>query len=86
MCRNFLGVNNSTSFAFDLHIFAADGASFTLYGYRSSSYGSDCPHMRNPDDYQDMTGGIGMAKGDTVLLTIIYDGSNFNAFLMGHLD
>lgn len=83
-CRTFLGVGNSTPFAFDLYIAAADGASFTLYGYRSSSYGSDCPHMRNPDDYQDMTGGLGMAKGDTAHLMIVYDGRNFNAFIIGN--
>ena len=42
--------------------------------------------MRNPDDYGDMTGGLGMAEGDTCHLLITYDGSNFNAFIMGHLD
>ena len=83
-CRTFFGVSDSTPFAFDLYIAAADGASFTLYGYRSSSYGANCPHMRNPDDYQDMTGGLGMAKGDTAHLMIVYDGRNFNAFIMGN--
>ena len=85
-CRTFLGVSNSTKFAFDLYITAATGASFTLYGYRSASYGANCPHMRNPDDDQDMTGGLGMGKADTVHLLITYDGSNFYAYIMGHLD
>ena len=85
-CRTFLGVSNSTKFAFDLYITAATGASFTLYGYRSASYGANCPHMRNPDDDQDMTGGLGMGKADTAHLLITYDGSNFYAYIMGHLD
>ena len=85
-CRNFLGVSNSTKFAFDLYVVGASGSSFTLFGYRSASYGANCPHMRNPDDYGDMTGGLGMAEGDTCHLLITYDGSNFNAFIMGHLD
>ena len=85
-CRTFLGVSNSTKFAFDLYITAATGASFTLYGYRSASYGANCPHMRNPDDDQDMTGGLGMGKADTVHLLITYDGTNFYAYIMGHLD
>lgn len=86
VCRNFLGVGTSTKFAFDLYVVGASGSSFTLFGYRSASYGANCPHMRNPDDYGDMTGGLGMAQGDTCHLLITYDGSNFNAFIMGHLD
>jgi hypothetical protein len=86
VCRTFLGVSNSASFAFDLYIIGATGSSFTLYGYRSSSLGSNCPHMRNPDSNQDMTGGISMAEADTVHLVVSYDGSNFYAYIMGHLD
>ena len=86
VCRNFLGVGTSTKFAFDLYVVGASGSSFTLFGYRSASYGANCPHMRNPDDYGDMTGGLGMAEGDTCHLIITYDGSNFNSFIMGHLD
>jgi hypothetical protein len=85
-CRTFLGVSNSTKFAFDLYIVGAPGASFTLYGYRSSSYGANCPHMRNPDSDQDMTGGLDMAQADTCHLLITYDGTNFYAYIMGHLD
>ena len=86
VCRNFLGVGTSTSFAFDLYVVGASGSAFTLFGYRSSSYGATCPHMRNPDDNGDMTGGLGMAEGDTCHLLITYDGSNFDAYIMGHLD
>ena len=86
VCRNFLGVGTSTKFAFDLYVVGAPGSSFTLFGYRSSSYGANCPHMRNPDDNGDMTGGLGMAEGDTCHLLITYDGTNFYAYIMGHLD
>ena len=86
VCQNFLGVGTSAKFAFDLYVVGAPGSSFTLFGYRSASYGAKCPHMRNPDDNGDMTGGLGMAEGDTCHLLIIYDGSNFNAYIMGHLD
>lgn len=85
-CRNFLGVGTSTKFAFDLYIVGAPNASFTLYGYRSSSLGANCPHMRNPDSNQDMTGGLRMEGADTCHLLITYDGSNFYAYIMGHLD
>ena len=86
VCQNFLGVGTSAKFALDLYVVGAPGSSFTLYGYRSASYGAKCPHMRNPDDNGDMTGGLGMAEGDTCHLLITYDGSNFNAYIMGHLD
>lgn len=85
-CRYFLGVGNSTKFAFDLYIVAAPYASFTLFGYRSSSLGANCPHMRNPDSNQDMTGGLRMEEADTCHLLITYDGTNFYAYIMGHLD
>ena len=85
-CRTFLGVSDSTKFAFDLYIVGAPGSSFTLYGYRSSSYGASCPHMRNPDENQDMTGGLGMGPADTCHVLITYDGTNFYAYIMGHLD
>lgn len=85
-CRNFLGVGTSTKFAFDLYIVGASNASFTLYGYRSSSLGSNFPHMRNPDSNQDMTGGLRMEEADTCHLLITYDGTNFYAYIMGHMD
>ena len=86
VCRNFLGVGDSTHFAFDLYIMCGHSSGFTLFGYRSSSLGANCPHMRNPDSDQDMTGGLGMGSGDTCHLVIIYNGTNFDAYIMGHLD
>ena len=86
VCRNFLGVGDSTHFAFDLYIMCGHNSGFTLFGYRSSSLGANCPHMRNPDSDQDMTGGLGMGSGDTCHLVIIYNGTNFDAYIMGHLD
>ena len=86
VCRNFLGVGDSTHFAFDLYIMCGHSSGFTLFGYRSSSLGANCPHMRNPNSDQDMTGGLGMGSGDTCHLVIIYNGTNFDAYIMGHLD
>ena len=82
MCRNYLGVGSSTYFAIELIIMAASGASdMNVYGYVDSSQGEDCPHIRNNDEYQDITGGITMAEGDILHLMLVYDGS-FNAFII----
>lgn len=58
---------------------------FTLYGYRSSTYGANCPHLRD-NNYSDLTGGIKMGAGDIVRVLITYDGSNFDAYLISHRD
>ncbi len=81
--RAFLGVDNSVNFAYDLTIMGAQLSSFTLYGYRSSTVGVNCPHIRN-NDYGDVTSGIVMAQGDVVVLKIVYDTANYNAFMVSH--
>ena len=87
MCRDFLGIGSSTKFAFEMAIIGKRSTyGFRVYGYVDSSHGATCPHLRNPDSYQDMTGGLAMAEGDTLLLQIVYDGSDFNAFIMAHMD
>lgn len=86
-CRTFLGINSSTKFAFEMIIMAkASTSTYTVYGYVDSTHGNNCPHLRNPDSYQDQTGGIAMAQGDTMHLMLVYDGSYFNAFRISHMD
>lgn len=84
-CREFLGISSSTHFAMDLIIMGASGSQHTVFGYVSSSYGADCPHIRDNDEYQDKTGGIGIHQGDILHLVIVYDGS-FNAYIISWRD
>lgn len=87
MCREFLGIGSSTKFAFEMQIIGKKNTyGYRVYGYVDSSHGATCPHMRNPDDYRDMTEGLAMAQGDTVIYQIVYDGTDFNAFIMAHMD
>ncbi len=66
----------------------ASGASgMVVYGYRNGEYNDgDCPHIRNNDSFQDVTGGIGIAEGDILHLILVYDGSAFNAYMISHRD
>lgn len=85
-CRSYLGIGNSTYFATELIIMMSSGTGdFTIFGYVDSTHGQDCPHIRLNDEYQDDTGGIGMAQGDILHLMLVYDGS-FNAFIISHRD
>lgn len=84
-CREFLGISSSTHFAMDLIIMGASGSQHTVFGYVSSSYGADCPHLRDNDEYQDKTGGIGIHQGDILHLVLVYDGS-FNAYIISWRD
>ena len=85
-CRSALGIDDSTYFALDLIIIGAVNSSFTVYGYRSSTVGQNCPHLRNNDEYQDITGGIGMAQGDILHLVLLWDGTDYIAFIISHRD
>lgn len=84
-CRESLGLSttSSTKFAMMMTILCAGSRTtqFTLYGYRSSSYGANCPHLRD-NNYDDLTDGINMGSGDVVHVLITYDGSNFDAYLI----
>lgn len=88
-CRESLGLSttSSTKFAMMMTVVCAGGkpTAFTLYGYRSSTYGANCPHLRD-NNYSDLTGGIKMGAGDIVRVLITYDGSNFDAYLISHRD
>ena len=88
-CRQSLDLStkSSTKFAMMMTVVCAGGkpTAFTLYGYRSSSYGANCPHLRD-NNYNDLTGGIKMGAGDIVRVLITYDGSNFDAYLISHRD
>ncbi len=83
-CQDFLGCGTSTKFAFDICIMGAYNSSHTVYGYVDSTHGAKCPHIRNNDEYQDCTGGFGMGAGDILLLKLVYDGTDFNAFIISH--
>ncbi len=88
-CRAYLGIGTTTHFAMDLIIMSTEGAHHWIYGYRSSTLGKDCPHIRHNDDYQDATDGIEMAQGDILHLVLVYDTDSknvgrFNAFIISH--
>ena len=85
-CRSALGIDDSTHFALDLIIIGAVNSSFTVYGYRSSTVGENCPHLRNNDEYQDITSGISMAQGDILHLVLSWDGTDYIAFIISHRD
>lgn len=78
---SLLGCGSTGRFAFDMYVMASAGTHFRLFGYRSGA--TDCPHLRN-NDYGDQQGGIEMAAGDTVHLKIVYDGTNFDAYIISH--
>ena len=86
-CRQSLDLStkSSTKFAMMMTVVCAGSkpTAFTLYGYRSSTYGANCPHLRD-NNYNDLTGGITMGAGDIVRVLITYDGSNFDAYLISH--
>jgi hypothetical protein len=76
-----LGCGSSGRFALDLYVMASGGTRFWLLGYRSGA--TSCPHIRN-NDYGDEQNGIEMAAGDTIHLKIVYDGTNFDAYIISH--
>lgn len=78
---SLLGCGSTGRFAFDMYVMASAGTHFWLLGYRSGA--TDCPHIRN-NDYGDQQNGIEMAAGDTVHLKIVYDGTNFDAYIISH--
>ena len=78
---SLLGCGSTGRFAFDMYVMASSGTHFWLLGYRSGA--TDCPHIRN-NDYGDQQNGIEMAAGDTVHLKIVYDGTNFDAYIISH--
>ena len=85
-CRSTLGIGDSTHFALDLIIIGAVGSSFTVFGYRNSTTGANCPHIRNNDEYQDVVNGINMAQGDILHLVLTWDGTEYIAFIISHRD
>lgn len=82
--RSTLGLGNSDNFAIDYTILGRSGSvTGVVYGYKDSTHGQDCPHLRD-SNYGDVTGGLSMAQGDVIHLKIVRTSTSFDAYILLH--
>lgn len=79
-CKSVLGTTGA--FALDLCIIGAKGADrFVVYGVDASGAPSGIAHLLSNNHNATE---VSMSEGDVLTLKLIYDGSTFNGYIMGH--